>query len=212
MASGLAVRQRGAVRPAGLQRRRVPGRTVLALIVVITLALPGVAPAVRAQSETPSEYQVKAAFLYSFARFVEWPADAFVHPQATIVLGIVGEDPFGFALDGMVFGKTVNGRGFMVKRLKIGPELRGCHILFISSSEKKNLAHIFESLKGSSVLTVGETDRFVQSGGAIQLLLQDNKVRFEINVGAAALARLKVSSKLLALARSVVGEHAGGKI
>ncbi len=164
-----------------------------------------------AQAEPPSEYQVKAAFLYSFARFVEWPADAFIHPQAPIVLGIVGQDPFGFALDGMVFGKTVNGRGFMVKRLEIGPELRGCHILFISSSEKKNLAYIFESLKGSSVLTVGETDRFVQSGGAIQLLLQDNKVRFEINVGAAALARLKVSSKLLVLARSVVDQRGGGR-
>lgn len=211
MAGSVAGCKSGAAKPDTLHRRRAPGRTVLAIILLIPLALPGVVSPVRAQSETPTEYQVKAAFLYSFAKFVEWPADAFVHLQAPIVVGIVGRDPFGHALDGMIFGKTVNGRGFQVKRLEIGPELRGCHILFISSSEKNNLAHIFESLKGSSVLTVGETEQFVQSGGAIQLLLQDNKVRFEINVAAAALARLKVSSKLLALARSVVGEHAEGK-
>jgi hypothetical protein len=184
---------------------------VLAMVLVAAGALSGSVPQAMGQSDPPTEYQVKAAFLFNFAKFVEWPANAFVHPEDPIVLGIVGEDPFGFALDGMVFRKTVNGRSFMVKRLEIGPELRGCHILFISSSEKKNLAHILESLKGSSVLTVGETDQFVQSGGAIKLLLENNKVRFEVNVGAAAMARLKVSSKLLALARSVVDERTGGK-
>ena len=211
MAGRVAARKRSAARPTGLQKWRVPGPTVRALILGITGVLSGVVPSGRAQSETPNEYQVKAAFLYNFAKFVEWPPDAFAGPQAPIVLGIVGEDPFGDALREIISGKTVNGRSFLIKRLKLGPELHGCHILFISSSEKKNLARIFESLKGSSVLTVGETDQFVQSGGAIKLFLEGNNVRFEINVGAASLARLKISSKLLALARSVVGEHGGGR-
>ncbi len=182
---------------------------LLAVLVVIAGLLAGSVPRARAQAP-PTEYEIKAAFLYNFAKFVEWPADAFSDSHAPIVLGIVGEDPFGTALDGMVFGKTVNGRGVQVKRLSISPDLRTCHILFISSSEKKNLARILAHLKGSGVLTVGEMDRFVQSGGAVNFLLEDNKVRFEINVDAAA--RLKISSKLLALARTVIDNRGEGRI
>ena len=202
--------EHGTGRPAGARSLRVPtGRgSVLALIVAIVLLCS--VPRAGGQSETPTEYQIKAAFLYNFAKFVEWPADAFTDPHSPIVLGIVGEDPFGSDLDGIVYAKTVNGRGFMVKRLAPGPDLRTCHILFISSSEKKRLAQILEQLKGSSVLTVGEMDRFVQSGGAVNFLLEQNRVRFEINVDAAARARLKISSKLLALARSVIDDRMTG--
>jgi len=168
-----------------------------------------VAPA-GAQSEPPTEYQIKAAFLYNFAKFVEWP-DAFADPHAPIVLGIVGEDPFGSVLDKIVLGKTVNDRGLVIKRLKEGPDLRNCHILFVSSSERKHMPQILESLQGSSVLTVGETDRFAQSGGVINFILEENKVRFEINSETAARAGLKISSKLLALARIVANQPHGGK-
>ncbi len=211
MASEANTLKHRAARPVRPRTRRVSPSKVLALILVAACALAGSVPQAGAQSETPTEYQIKAAFLYNFAKFVEWPADAFADPHAPVVVGIVGEDPFGSVLDKIVLGKTVNGRGLMIKRLKPGPDLRKCHILFISSSEKKHLAPILESLQGSSVLTVGETDRFAQSGGAINFILEENKVRFEINSETAARARLKISSKLLALARIVANQPNGGK-
>ena len=183
---------------------------VFALLLIVAGALAATLPQAQPQSEPLSEYQIKAAFLYNFAKFVEWPGDAFSDSQAPIVLGIVGEDPFGKALDGVILGKTVNGRSLVVRRLRRGEDLRSCHILFISLSEKRHLARILESLKGSSVLTVGEADGFVQSGGVIQLLLEEGRVRFEINPDAAARARLKISAKLMALARRVVPDRSGG--
>jgi len=184
---------------------------VLLLILVATGAGAGRVPQAGAQSEPPTEYQIKAAFLYNFAKFVEWPADAFADPHAPLVLGIVGEDPFGSVLDKLVLGKTVNGRGLVIKKLKQGADLRNCHILFLSSSETKRVPQILESLQGASVLTVGERERFAQSGGVINFILEENKVRFEINSDAAARARLNISSKLLALARIVADQRHGAK-
>ncbi len=177
------------------------GKMVPAILVVV--ALIGSASPAEAQSEPLTEYQIKAAFLYNFAKFVEWPGDAFSDSRAPIMLGIVGGDPFGKALDGVILGKTVNGRSLVVRRFRRGEDLRTCHILFVSFSERKRLPHILESLKGSSVLTVGETDGFVHSGGVVQFLLEESRVRFEINPDAAARVRLKISSKLLAVARIV---------
>src|SRR5712691_8044801 len=211
MASEANTLKHRAARPVRPRTRRVSPSKVLALILIAACALTkSVAPA-GAQSEPPTEYQIKAAFLYNFAKFVEWPADAFADPHAPIVLGIVGEDPFGSVLDKIVLGKTVNDRGLVIKRLKEGPDLRNCHILFVSSSERKHMPQILESLQGSSVLTVGETDRFAQSGGVINFILEENKVRFEINSETAARAGLKISSKLLALARIVANQPHGGK-
>ncbi len=189
---------------------RLPACRMLALIFAAAAFLTSASQA-RAQSEPPTEYQVKAAFLYNFAKFVEWPADAFPDVQSPIVLGILGDDPFGSVLDKMIYGKAANGRGFVVKRVSEDAKLRSCHILFISSSEKKHLARILEGLKGAGVLTVGDMDRFAESGGVIHLLLAENKVRFGINLTAAARARLKISSKLLALARIVADEQRMGK-
>ncbi len=211
MASEANVLKRRAARPVRALGLCVPAGKVLALILVAAVAVSGSVPQAGAQSDPPTEYQIKAAFLYNFAKFVEWPADAFPDPHAPIVVGIVGEDPFGSVLDKIVLGKSVNGRELLIKRFKPGPDLRNCHILFISSSEKKHLAPILESLQGSSVLTVGETDRFVQSGGVVNFILEENKVRFEINSDAAGRARLKISSKLLALARIVANQPHGEK-
>ena len=202
-------------RGAGRLDRPHPPRsfavTVFALLLIVPGALAATLPQAQPQSEPLTEYQIKAAFLYNLAKFVEWPGDPLSDSQAPIVLGIVGEDPFGKALDAVILGKTVNGRGLVVRRLGRGGDLRTCRILFISSSEKRHLAQILESLKGSSVLTVGEADGFVQSGGVIQLLLEESRVRFEINPDAAARARLKISSKLLALARIVADGRRGEK-
>jgi hypothetical protein len=163
----------------------------------------------RAQDAQPTEYEVKAAFLYNFTRFIEWPTDAFEGPQTPMVIGILGEDPFGPALDDIIAGKKVGGRDVVVRRLHRDQDRRGCHLLFISASEKKHLPEILLGLRGSTVVTVSEIDRFIYSGGTINLLVENSRVRFEVNLDAAARARAKISAKLLALARGVVDDRAG---
>jgi len=160
--------------------------------------------------DLPSEYQVKAAYLFNFLKFVEWPDDAFQDPLAPIVIGIVGNDPFGEALPQVVLGKTVQGRDLVIRRYHIGEDLRGSHILFISASEKKRLPQLLAGLHGASVLTVADMDHFVESGGMIQFLIENSRVRFAIDVGAASRTRLKISSKLLSLARTVTAAGQGG--
>ena len=191
--------------------RRLLSTVVRLLLLVTAGAMAGGMHGARAQTEPPSEYQVKAAFLYNFVKFVEWPVDTFADPGAPFVLGVLGEDPFGSVLEQTLKGKTVNGRALVIRGVKQGKDLRTCHILFVSSSEIRHLDQILESLKGSSVLTVGEMERFAQSGGAVNFVLEQNRVRFEINPEAAARARLRISSKLLALARIVADERREGK-
>jgi hypothetical protein len=164
----------------------------------------------RTHAQSANEYQVKAAFLYNFAKFVEWPSEAFSYSSAPLVVGVMGDDPFGSTLDQAIAGKVVNGHPLMIKRLKWGQDLRGCHILFISSSERKRLGQIFDSLRGANVLTIGESDRFGQEGGIITFVMEEEKVRFEINTSVADQSRLRVSSKLLALAKGARnGQQAG---
>lgn len=189
---------------------RLTPERALVLILVAAGALIGSVPHAGAQSEPPTEYQIKAAFLYNFAKFVEWPAEAFPDTRAAIHLCVVGEDPFGDVLEQTVSGKAIHGRPLAIKRLKSDQDLKVCQILFISSSEKWRLVPILGSLRGSSVLTVGETQRFAQLGGMINFILEESKVRFEINVEAAERVRLKMSAKLLSLARIVIEEHHGG--
>ena len=184
-------------------RRFVLDRLVTGFVAGMLFVLLSGASKVRAQAERPSEYEVKAAFLFNFAKFVEWPAEAFSNPSEPIRLCVLGEDPFGRVLDQAVQDKSINGRTLMILRSQQVRGLRACHILFVGTSEKERLAEIFAALQGSSALSVGDTEQFVQSGGAIQFNLQDNRVRFTINLAAAERARLKISAKLLSLARVV---------
>lgn|SRR2546426_2133249 len=154
----------------------------------------------RPQESQPSEYQVKAAFLFNFAKFVEWPPTAYAEPTSPIVIGILGENPFGDDLERTIRGKTVNNRPFAIKEIRSLPGATNCHILFISTSEKKRFSEIFEGLRGVGVLTVGETERFVETGGMINFVKDANRIRFQINDDAAKGAGLKISSKLLSLA------------
>lgn len=188
-------------RPSRRISRRRP-REVPCLIVLVCL-LGGITIPLRAQAPAASEYQVKAAFLYNFARFVEWPGDALPGPTASIVLCVYGEDPFGPALDEMVKGKSINNRDLAIHRAKNTQELKQCQVVFIDGAESKRLPEILGALQGSSVLLVGESGGFAEQGGQIQFLLEDNKVRFSINVDAVERAHLKISSKLLALAKIV---------
>jgi hypothetical protein len=155
-----------------------------------------------AQEPAPSEYQVKAACIYNFTKFVEWPPEAFPPERSSpFVIGVIGDDPFNGELERAVQNKDVGGRAFIVRHLRKPDEARSCHILFVSRSERKALGDILAAVSSLPILTVSETERFVQSGGIINFLIEQNKVRFEINADAAKKAGLKVSSKLLNLGR-----------
>ena len=156
-----------------------------------------------AQESPPSEYQLKAAFLFNFAKFVDWPPEAFTSTNAPMVIGILGEDPFGPDLENTIHNKSIAGRAIVHKRVTSLAEARSCHILFISSSEKKRLPEIFGNLRGASVLTVSETDTFTELGGMINFVMEGKKIRFQINDDAAKSAGLKISSKLLGVALHV---------
>ena len=153
-----------------------------------------------AQESQPTEYQIKAAFLFNFAKFVQWPPQAFAGPSSPIVIGILGEDPFNNDLDRVIKNKLVDDHPLMIKEYHSPAEATNCHILFICTSEKARLAQILKGLKGTTVLTVGEMDNFTASGGMINFVQKGTKLRFLINNGAATGAGLKISSKLLSLA------------
>jgi hypothetical protein len=166
------------------------------------------APQADYAQQPPTEYQVKAAYLFNFLKFVEWPDDLSADLHGKWVIGVVGENPFGDELTQVVSGKVLEGRSLQVRRFvsfASTEDLRACHILFISASEKKRLPSILSALGASSVLTVADMENFNASGGMIQFVMEDGSVRFAVNVSTTTRARLKVSSKLLSLARAVTG-------
>jgi len=169
------------------------------MVLVLFLASMGGTGSVKLAAQSPDEYRVKAAFILNFARFVDWPPDSFSE-RGVLAVGIIGDNPFGGSLD-QLNGTTVNGRRIAIRRFKFGDYLRGCQILFVSSSERNRLGKILDSVKGGSVLTIGELPQFNQTGGVIKFVIQDYRVRFEINPGAAGHARLRISSKLMALSK-----------
>jgi hypothetical protein len=165
-------------------------------------------PSLDSASRDPlPEYPVKAAFLYHFAEFVEWPTDSPL-PPATITIGVLGRDPFGDVLDKAILAKMAAGRTLVVRRFGSAAALEPCEILFISSSEMTHLPEILSRLQRSPVLTVGEADRFARRGGMIGFYSEDNRVRLEVNRAAAERAGFRFSSKLLAVARLVKPEAA----
>lgn len=147
------------------------------------------------------EYQVKAAFLYNLIKFTDWPANSFTASEAPIVIGIVGEDPFGQTIDDLVRGETVCARPLVIRRLKADEDLSRCHVLFISKSEKDRGTQILNQVKRRPVLTVSDTPGFAEQGGMVTLLLASKTVKLEINQAVAADAGLRISAKLLKLAR-----------
>ncbi len=155
-----------------------------------------------AADDLVGEYLVKAAFLYNFAKFVEWPDDAFTDSSSPIKLCILGDDPFGVAIES-IRGKTVRGRKLIIKFISRAANLESCHILFVSTSEKDKLELVFQHIKNLNVLTVGDAPHFTSCGGIINLFKVKTRVKFEINIDAAKAAELKISSKLLKLAKIV---------
>lgn len=155
------------------------------------------------RAQTTDEYHVKAAFIYNFAKFVEWPPQAFKGRADPITICILGKDPFGDALTQAVNGKAIEGKPFFVREIPDAQHAAGCHILFIVGSERKRLRSILDALRGAAVLTVGETDGFASEGGIINFKIDAGRVRLQINIDAAEHARLSISSKLLSLSEIV---------
>lgn len=161
------------------------------------------AVAAAADATTSKEYQVKAAFLLNFAQFVEWPDDAFAGADTPLRIGVLGEDPFGTALEEMIRGETVHNRAIVVHRSQEGDDLRNCHLVFISRSEKAHLPEVFASQGQGTTLTVSDIEGVASQGGVIGFYLEGKKVRFELNPAAAQKQRLKLSAQLLRLGRII---------
>jgi hypothetical protein len=182
-----------------LRRSDRPSIGVVNLILLLILTTTFSRPAL---AQEPNEHFVKAAFLFNFVKFIEWPAQAFNNSDAPIIVGVLGDDPSCSAIDQTINGKTANGRRLAIRRFPNATSLTYCHLLFIGYSQKNNLEKILAAA-GPGVLTIGETDRFTRAGGIINFAIVDSKVRFEINQAAAEKAGLKISAKLLGLSRPV---------
>lgn len=167
-------------------------RVTICAIAVALLAEPAVSFA-----DESLEYQVKAAFLFNFLKFVEWPAAA---PDKPWVIGVLGHDPFGAVLDETVRGKTVKGRTVQIRRYPRSGEVKDCDILFIGRAEFERMVSAAQPVPSQAgLLTVGEAPGFRKSGGAVNLYLEDNRVHFRIQASAATAAGLRVNVQLLRL-------------
>ena len=182
--------------------REKPARAALSLLLIAALA-PAL-PSFGAQENHVDEYLAKATFLAAFPNFVEWPSDAFPSQQAPLLLCVFGDFSFGTSLAERTRGSLIGGRRVEVRWARKEQDLRTCQILFVSRSEAKHYERIFKAVGGASVLTVGETPGFLASGGAIDFLVAEDRLQFEVNVGAATDAHLRISANMLALARHVI--------
>lgn len=151
-----------------------------------------------------SEQQIKAGFVLNFARYVEWPEQAFAGKEAPLILCVLGRDPFGGALSA-IERRSVQGRELRVRRDVLAEDTRGCHVLFVSDSEARRLAPILRQVAGNPILTVSDIEGFTDAGGGIGMTHGDERLQFEVNLDALQQGRLKASSQLLKLARSVLG-------
>lgn len=172
-------------------------RPLLGFGMIAVTVLTGAAP-----GQKFNEYQVKAAFIFNFASFIEWPRSAFRSPDDPFTICVLGRNPFGHALETLVEGRVVDGRSFVVRQAADVSDVNGCHILFIGSSERLRFRSILEGLKNNSVLPVGDTSDFIAAGGVVAFRLEDGKVRIEIDARAAKARNLRVSSRLLSLTQT----------
>jgi hypothetical protein len=181
-------------------------------ILILTAACCGrtLAAGTNASSNAPLEYEVKAAFLFRFAQFVEWPADTFKGAGEPFTYCTIGDDPFRGALEQTLNGKTIGQPALRVEHLNGAGKIGECQVLFIGGpGDKKHVAEALATAGSLPILTVGEADQFAENGGAIGFCTEENKIRFEVNLNAAGKAGLKISAKLLALAKTVLGVPKG---
>jgi hypothetical protein len=168
----------------------------------IVLGSPGTAAARMAPQAT--EYRVKAAFVYKFGDYVEWPSDAFAAPSSPLVIGVVGADVLADELERIAVGRTIGGRQVVVRKLEYGAPLSGMHVIFVGQSDSRKLAAELDASKGQPALTVTESADGLRLGSMINFVVVSDKVRFDVALPSAEASRLKISSRLLAVARNVV--------
>jgi len=171
-------------------------------LILIAVICGTIASWVHAQPLSSREHLIKAAFLYNFAKFVDWSPESLPESNTSLILCVLGQDSFGGALESLE-GKTVKGRELVVRHTTRLENLDKCHILFISASEKKRLPEILKSISKMNLLTVSDMKGFAQEGGIINLVKEGSRIRFEINLDAASLSGLIISSNLLKLAKIV---------
>lgn len=150
-----------------------------------------------------AEYRFKAVYLFNFLQFIEWPPNTFSDPAAPLVIGIIGLDPFGDLLDQTVRGELINGHPIVVHRFTRPEDVRGCHLLFIPRSERARITSILSKIDTNTIVTVSEVNGFAEQGGDINFYVEDGKLRFEVNEQAIRNSSIKMSSRLLKLARIV---------
>ena len=153
------------------------------------------------------EYKIKAVFLYNFAQFIEWPASAFPSAEPALVIGVLGDDPFGSYLDETVKGEKINNMPLIISRYQRVSDVGTCHILFVSQSTKEKQEEIISLLKGKAVLTVSDSPNFTRRGGMIRFINEENKIKIRINLEAAKAEDLIISSKLLRIAEIVKSQN-----
>jgi hypothetical protein len=178
------------------------------LILCAAFGLVPLAHTVSAAADAPTEYQVKAVFVFNFSHFVEWPSQAFTAPDEPFVIGILGDDPFGSRLDEAVRGEVINSHPLVVHRFHDVDEIANCQLLFIDRSESAQLGPILAALDHRSILTVSEVEGASERGVMIQFVTDHNRIRLRINVDSARAAGLTISSNLLRPAE-IVGKTAG---
>jgi hypothetical protein len=174
-------------------------RSAVATIVIVTtsVALRATGP-IGPEVQRADEYRVKAAMLFNFTRFIEWPADVFSSPATPLTVCVLGVDPFGAILEDALKGHSVGGRSIQVKRM--GDVEPGCHVVFISGSERKRISVLADRLRATGALTISEEEGFGTVGGMIELFTDGESVKFNIYTGALEQSRLRASARLIALA------------
>jgi YfiR/HmsC-like len=184
-------------------------RTTLGLSIILFSFL--VSPPSHAQMPAPLEYRTKAYFLAQFPRFIDWPETAFPSAQAPFLICILGEFSLGPSLGEFMRGTLAHGRRVEIRSVRPEQDLRSCQILFITQSKRKTYGKVLEVVQGSNVLTVGETPDFIDAGGAVSLLFEHEALHFEVNLAAANVAHLRISSGMLSLARRVLNTPESAK-
>lgn len=175
-------------------------RSALVTVLVLAPVLGFLITPLQASAPVQNEYALKSRFLYNFCRFIEWPDSAFVSPTEPFIIGIVGDDPFGSALNEAVRGKKYHNRPIWIDHFRAPAEIKRCHLLFVSRANAGRLDPILAAVAGKNVLTVSETEDFLTRGGMITLRAEQNRVRLRLGAAAIQSANLVVSSKLLRVA------------
>jgi len=176
----------------------------LGVVVVVCLLTTGAWTSVQAEQPKRTEYEVKAAYLYQFPKFIEWKEDAFSSEESPLIIAILGEDPFGEVIDKIVENRLIGRHPVEIKRFPRLSDLSRCHVLFVSRSEHSHIDEVLQTVRSQNILTVGDTEDFAEQGGVINFFIDENKVRFEINLAASREAGLKISSKLLRVTPRIV--------